>query len=127
MFILANFSDEIVSELPADFATGIYYGWAKLDDKGPIHKMVVSIGWNPFYKNEKKSMVRNPVLRKTHFGFSSESSMKVYILLNLSQSILFFQETHIINKFESDFYGQWLKTIICGFIRPEANFTSLGK
>lgn len=55
-FFAANFSDEIVSKLPADFETGIYFGWAKLGD-GPIHKMVVSIGWNPFYKNEKKSMV----------------------------------------------------------------------
>ena len=26
-----------------------------LVDNGPIHKMVVSIGWNPFYGNTKKS------------------------------------------------------------------------
>ena len=36
--------------------TGIYYGFASVDG-GPVYKMVMSIGWNPFYKNVKKSMV----------------------------------------------------------------------
>jgi len=36
--------------------TGIYYGYAKVDG-GPVYKMVMSIGWNPYYKNVKKSMV----------------------------------------------------------------------
>lgn len=35
--------------------TGVYYGWARVDN-GDIHKMVMSVGWNPFYKNNKKSM-----------------------------------------------------------------------
>ena len=26
-------------------------------DDGAVHKMVMSIGWNPVYKNEKRSMV----------------------------------------------------------------------
>ena len=33
---------------------GIYYGWAKLGSS--IHKAVVSVGWNPYYKNEKKAI-----------------------------------------------------------------------
>ena len=41
-------------------STGIYHGWARVDD-GSIEKMVMSIGWNPYYKNEKKSMVRKEV------------------------------------------------------------------
>jgi hypothetical protein len=45
-----------VDGLPVDVATGVYYGWAKVDN-GSLQKMVMSIGWNPFYKNEKKSMV----------------------------------------------------------------------
>ncbi len=53
----ANFPEEVVESLPADLNTGIYYGWAKVDDE-PVRKMVVSVGWNPYYKNEKKSMVR---------------------------------------------------------------------
>jgi len=36
--------------------TGIYYGFANIDG-GPVYKMVMSIGWNPFFKNVQKSMV----------------------------------------------------------------------
>lgn len=51
----ANFPDDVVESLPKEFETGIYYGWAKVGE-GDIHKMVMSVGWNPYYKNEKKSM-----------------------------------------------------------------------
>ncbi|KAB5567763.1 hypothetical protein PHYPO_G00236600 [Pangasianodon hypophthalmus] len=51
----ANFPESVVDSLPADISTGIYYGWARVDN-GDIHKMVMSIGWNPYYKNVKKSM-----------------------------------------------------------------------
>ncbi|KAF4519488.1 hypothetical protein B566_EDAN010097 [Ephemera danica] len=51
----ANFTPEVVDSLPAEVETGIYCGWAKLDS-GPVYKMVMSVGWNPYYKNEKKSM-----------------------------------------------------------------------
>ncbi|XP_035739520.1 riboflavin kinase-like isoform X2 [Vespa mandarinia] len=49
----ANFSENVVNSLPKNFDTGIYYGWSALD--GKIYKMVASVGWNPFYKNEKKA------------------------------------------------------------------------
>ncbi|MEQ2305283.1 hypothetical protein AMECASPLE_036117 [Ameca splendens] len=52
----ANFPDSVVDSLPADVSTGIYYGWACVGNSD-IHKMVTSIGWNPYYKNTKKSMV----------------------------------------------------------------------
>ena len=45
----------MVEALPNEFETGIYYGWASLEKQ--IYKMVMSIGWNPFFKNDKKSMV----------------------------------------------------------------------
>ncbi|KOC65476.1 Riboflavin kinase [Habropoda laboriosa] len=50
----ANLDDEVVHNLPSDLNTGIYYGWACIN--GQVHKMVASIGWNPFYKNEKKTV-----------------------------------------------------------------------
>lgn len=58
---LANFPESVVNELPGDLSTGVYYGWASLH--GQVYKMVSSIGWNPYYKNEKKSMVREITLR----------------------------------------------------------------
>ncbi|XP_010875128.1 riboflavin kinase isoform X2 [Esox lucius] len=51
----ANFPDSVVEHLPGDISTGIYYGWACVGS-GEVHKMVMSIGWNPYYKNTKKSM-----------------------------------------------------------------------
>ncbi|NWH45696.1 RIFK kinase, partial [Fregata magnificens] len=50
----ANFLEQVVESLPSDISTGIYYGWACVGN-GDVHKMVLSIGWNPFYKNIKKS------------------------------------------------------------------------
>ncbi|XP_030049584.1 riboflavin kinase [Microcaecilia unicolor] len=51
----ANFPEHVVDSLPPDLNTGIYYGWGSVANGG-IHKMVMSIGWNPYYKNIKKSM-----------------------------------------------------------------------
>ena len=45
-----------MDNLPEAVSTGIYFGWASVD-RGPVYKMVMSIGWNPFYNNTKKSMV----------------------------------------------------------------------
>ena len=36
-------------------------------------------------------------------------------------------ETHILHNYEDKFYGDWLKLLICGYIRPEYNFDSLGE
>jgi len=56
VFFSANFSEDVVQDMPAEISTGIYFGFAKVDN-GEVHKMVMSVGWNPFYHNEKKSMV----------------------------------------------------------------------
>jgi len=54
--VLANYPEDVVSSLPDVIQSGIYYGWAMVD-QGPVYKMVMSIGWNPVYQNEKRSMV----------------------------------------------------------------------
>ena len=51
---------------------------------------MASIGWNPFFKNEKKTV-----------------------------------EPHLIHNFEKDFYGETLKVVFCGYLRPEMNYDSL--
>ena len=30
-------------------------------------------------------------------------------------------------KYDEEFYGKWLKLLICGYIRPEKNYDSLRK
>ncbi|KAH8277271.1 hypothetical protein KR026_008249 [Drosophila bipectinata] len=51
----ANFPLEVVKALPDSLPTGAYYGWANVNN-GEVHKMVLSIGWNPFYNNKEKSV-----------------------------------------------------------------------
>ncbi|CAM9983746.1 unnamed protein product [Discosporangium mesarthrocarpum] len=36
-------------------------------------------------------------------------------------------EPHLLHKFDEDFYGEKLHLLICGFIRNELNFNSLGE
>uniref|UniRef100_A0A5K4E9X2 riboflavin kinase n=1 Tax=Schistosoma mansoni TaxID=6183 RepID=A0A5K4E9X2_SCHMA len=52
----ANLEESIVSEIPDSTKNGIYFGWAKLSNT-PVYKMVMSIGWNPYFKNIKRSVV----------------------------------------------------------------------
>ncbi|KAL1921378.1 uncharacterized protein VTP21DRAFT_11094 [Calcarisporiella thermophila] len=86
----ANLPEHATESLSRELDTGIYFGWARVGSNPEIYPMVMSIGWNPYYKNEKKSL-----------------------------------EVHVIHSFESDFYGEQLRVIILGYIRPEKNYTSL--
>ncbi|XP_050438013.1 riboflavin kinase [Adelges cooleyi] len=51
----ANLHKDVIDKMPEEMTTGVYYGWAQVQNF-PVHKMVMSVGWNPFYKNEEKSM-----------------------------------------------------------------------
>ena len=54
-FPTANFPQQVIDQLPEELVGGIYFGFAQVDN-GPVHDMVMSIGWNPFYNNEKRAM-----------------------------------------------------------------------
>lgn len=51
----ANFAEDVIEKLPPEIETGVYFGYASINNS-PVYKMVMSVGWNPFYKNQKKSM-----------------------------------------------------------------------
>ncbi|ORY96524.1 hypothetical protein BCR43DRAFT_491846 [Syncephalastrum racemosum] len=52
----ANLSDEGLEALCSEFETGVYYGWAQIGkENSTVYPMVMSLGWNPYYKNEKRS------------------------------------------------------------------------
>lgn len=36
-------------------------------------------------------------------------------------------EPHLIHVFDDDFYGEELKFLVCGYVRPERSFPSLGQ
>ncbi|CAH9097112.1 unnamed protein product [Cuscuta europaea] len=85
----ANLSTKGYSDLLSEHPSGVYFGWAGLSTRG-IYKMVMSIGWNPYFNNTEKTI-----------------------------------EPWLLHEFSEDFYGEELHLIIVGYIRPEANFSSL--
>lgn len=40
----------------SEHTSGVYFGWAGLSTRG-IYKMVMSIGWNPYFDNTEKTVV----------------------------------------------------------------------
>ena len=55
--------------------------------------------------------------------------MPIYVnaYISLCRIFCLSQETHIIHKFDEDFYDAILSVIMLGYIREEQNFSSLGK
>jgi len=51
----ANLDIEPYMELLSKIPTGVYYGWANVAG-GPVYKMAMSIGWNPYFKNTLKTI-----------------------------------------------------------------------
>ncbi|KAJ1537261.1 riboflavin kinase [Nowakowskiella sp. JEL0078] len=87
----ANLPENVAEDAGKVLETGIYYGWASIGQDTSVWAMVVmSFGWNPYYKNERRSA-----------------------------------EVHILNKFAEDFYGEELRVVVTGYIRPEQNYSSL--
>ena len=51
-------NEEALEKMFNDFTTGVYYGWAQVGEKDTVvYPMVMSLGWNPYYNNEKRSAV----------------------------------------------------------------------
>ncbi|XP_003706700.1 riboflavin kinase isoform X2 [Megachile rotundata] len=94
----ANLEDKVVSTLPDNFNTGVYYGWASVD--GNVHKMVASVGWNPFYKNEKKT-VEVHLLHKFEKDFYG-SQIKVIFLGYIRPEQDFTSEGELIKAIKND-------------------------
>ncbi|KAI3874305.1 hypothetical protein MKW92_044107 [Papaver armeniacum] len=85
----ANLSTEGWSDILSYHPSGVYFGWAGLSTRG-VYKMVMSIGWNPYFNNTEKTI-----------------------------------EPWLLHDFNEDFYGEELRLAIVGYIRPEANFSSI--
>lgn len=85
----ANISTADYPTLLSEHPSGVYFGWAGLSNRG-VYKMVMSIGWNPYFNNTEKTI-----------------------------------EPWLLHDFDEDFYGEELRLVIVGYIRPEANFPSL--
>ncbi|KAF9603484.1 hypothetical protein IFM89_036757 [Coptis chinensis] len=51
----ANLTTEGYSNILSEHPSGVYFGWAGLAKQG-VHKMVMSIGWNPYFNNTEKTI-----------------------------------------------------------------------
>lgn len=47
---------EVGATVVHDTTTGIYYGYAML--RGAVYPAVISVGWNPYFDNKAKTVVR---------------------------------------------------------------------
>jgi riboflavin kinase len=85
----ANLSTKDFTSVLSEYPSGVYFGWAGLSTRGTF-KMVMSIGWNPYFNNTEKTI-----------------------------------EPWLLDEFDEDFYGEELRLVIVGYLRPEANFPTL--
>ncbi|KAI7821269.1 hypothetical protein BX661DRAFT_188493 [Kickxella alabastrina] len=52
----ANLPESAVSQALSHIPIGVYFGWAQvLAGDRCVRPMVMSLGWNPYFKNEKRS------------------------------------------------------------------------
>ena len=51
----ANLDATCVAKLPSELPTGVYYGWAVVNNS-PVYPMCMSIGYNPQFNNKEKTM-----------------------------------------------------------------------
>jgi len=60
-FLPANLPDESITPMSSVCKPGVYFGYAQVyglgGQEGKVHPMVMSLGWNPFYKNERLTAV----------------------------------------------------------------------
>jgi riboflavin kinase len=72
----ANLSDESMLPLSTKAKMGVYYGYAQVippterraefaPEDLVVLPMVMSLGWNPFYKNEQLTAVSHPSITTT--------------------------------------------------------------
>ncbi|XP_017784170.1 PREDICTED: riboflavin kinase [Nicrophorus vespilloides] len=94
----ANYAKNVVDALPEELNTGIYFGFAKIDEI--TYNMVISIGWNPFYKNEQKSMETHII--HTFDGDLYGKILKIAILGYLRPELNFDSLEALINTINND-------------------------
>ncbi|XP_026819659.1 putative riboflavin kinase [Rhopalosiphum maidis] len=95
----ANFSRDVIQELPKNISTGVYYGWAQVE-KSPVYMMVMSIGWNPFYNNIEKSMEIH-ILKQFDEDFYG-SNLKVKVVGFIRPELNFNSVDELVNTIHSD-------------------------
>lgn len=93
-----------------DLPCGIYWGFARIGDTSEknetVYKTAVSIGFNPYYGNEKKTvephLIASPLDKRRHQSSCGETVLR-------------------------EFYGETIRLSIVGYLRPELPFEGIEK
>jgi riboflavin kinase len=97
-----SFGENTFDSLP----TGIYWGFARIGQEREVYKAAVSIGYNPTYGNEKKTVEPHLIARPGDSGRHASSC---------GESVL------------RDFYDEPIRVSVVGYMRPELPFEGLDK
>lgn len=68
----ANLATTALSKQLAENVCGVYIGWAGLANHG-VYKMVMNIGWSPYFDNAEKTVVSLEVSSQIHHHHVSDS------------------------------------------------------
>jgi len=81
--------------------SGIYAGWASRGNDPTVYPTALSVGWNPHFDSAEAG--------ETESHSSNGKTLEPWLL----------------HEFGFDFYGEELRLVVCGYIRPEAPFTTM--
>jgi len=92
--------DGVEGGVPA-LTSGIYCGWSSVGNDSTVYPTALSVGWNPHFDEVED--------RGTSSHTSSGKTLEPWLL----------------HEFDTDFYDEELRLVVCGYIRPEAPFTTM--
>ncbi|TFK86490.1 riboflavin kinase [Polyporus arcularius HHB13444] len=107
----ANLPDESITPMSSVTEPGVYYGYAQVsrekdgqlvlsEEEGKVLPMVMSLGWNPFYKNERLSAEIHIMHEFTNDFYGHH--MKVMILGYIRPELDYVSREALIEDIETD-------------------------
>ena len=132
----ANISAEALGSTLSEAVTGIYYGWASLGAAACVYKTVMSVGFNPFYGNAAKTCEPwilhdfDTVRHASWIDAAPAAPEALHMPGNWAVVPPWAATATITQTIQhlpllQDFYDEELRLVVCGYVRPEADFTTL--
>ena len=126
----ANLPASLFKSALNDVETGVYFGWAVIEQSpsteekqgrnGPI-KAVVNVGYSPTFEgkeNKEKIVEAHLITKSSPMEPIDETSISTDDVLEQSG------ESDVIDEIEGDFYNETMRLQLIGFLRPEQKFDS---
>ena len=104
-----------------DLPPGIYFGFASVGAAPEVYKMVMSIGWYVAGGRGAGQNNAGVITLSIHVESAAAPSCRNPFFKNEKKTL----EPHLLHVFKDDFYGEELRLVVTGYLRPEKNFGSL--